>query len=112
MVAKNNGNYSTTEQDTGLKWIDGKKIYQKVFKISYIRIAGEAWTDTGIDGTGIETFISAKAYDENILFEYIGIGFADTISASNIMIYNARKNEVGLDTLVLQYTKTTDTATN
>lgn len=24
-------NYSTTEQDTGLKWIDGRTIYQKTF---------------------------------------------------------------------------------
>lgn len=24
-------NYSTAEQDTGLKWVDGKKIYQKTF---------------------------------------------------------------------------------
>lgn len=29
-------NYSTEEQDTGLTWIDGKKIYQKSFNISNI----------------------------------------------------------------------------
>lgn len=28
--------YSTEEQDTGLTWIDGKKIYQKSFNISNI----------------------------------------------------------------------------
>ena len=28
--------YSTKEQDTGLTWIDGKKIYQKSFNISNI----------------------------------------------------------------------------
>lgn len=26
-------NYSTEEQDTGIKWIDGKKIYQKTYNI-------------------------------------------------------------------------------
>ena len=26
--------YSTSEQDTGCKWIDGKKIYRKVIKVS------------------------------------------------------------------------------
>jgi hypothetical protein len=27
-------NYSTTEQDTGLIWIDGKKIYQKTYSLT------------------------------------------------------------------------------
>ena len=38
--------YSTEEQDTGLTWIDGKKIYQKTF--SKTNIAGEEiWYTSG-----------------------------------------------------------------
>ena len=35
-ISSNGINYSTEEQDTGLTWIDGKKIYQKSFNISNI----------------------------------------------------------------------------
>ena len=33
-----NINYSTTEQDTGLKWIDGKTIYQRTFTLTELSI--------------------------------------------------------------------------
>lgn len=37
--------YSTTEQDTGLKWIDGRKIYQKTYsQVLNSRLAsGDIW---------------------------------------------------------------------
>lgn len=35
-ISSNGINYSTEEQNTGLTWIDGKKIYQKSFDISNI----------------------------------------------------------------------------
>ena len=35
-ISSNGINYSTEEQNTGLTWIDGKKIYQKSFNISNI----------------------------------------------------------------------------
>ena len=37
-VSSNGINYSTEEQNTGLTWIDGKKIYQKSFNISNIML--------------------------------------------------------------------------
>ena len=36
-------NYSTDEQDTGLTWIDGSKIYQKTFEYNYSSSVAD-WT--------------------------------------------------------------------
>lgn len=42
--------YSTDEQDTGLKWIDGKKIYQKTIQKDSTNVSG---TDVSIDVTSL-----------------------------------------------------------
>lgn len=59
--------YSTTEIDTGKRWIDGKKIYRKVLQPSNI---GTAFS-TGVNN--IDTFMfdvshSYIYYDNNIVF--------------------------------------------
>lgn len=67
--------YSTTEQDTGLKWIDGKPIYQKTFVISdnnYVDISGLN-IDTFVVITGLCSVDNGDAiiplYD-NVTSEY------------------------------------------
>lgn len=35
--------YSTTEQDTGVKWVDGKTIYQRTFELDYDEKYGQNW---------------------------------------------------------------------
>lgn len=44
ILASNIGgvNYSTTEQDTGLKWIDGKPIYQRTF-VEHLNSISTGW---------------------------------------------------------------------
>lgn len=49
-------NYSTDEQDTGLKWLDGNSIYQKTF----------VKDSTAIDGTLVTIDTSALDIDECI----------------------------------------------
>lgn len=46
--------YSLSEQDTGLKWIDGKKIYQKTISFT---VAGEGYVSNPTGITGIDTLI-------------------------------------------------------
>lgn len=46
--------YSTSEQDTGIKWIDGKKIYQKTINFT---VAGGGYISNPTGITGIETLI-------------------------------------------------------
>lgn len=51
--------YSTDEQDTGLKWIDGSSIYQRTFKLSEtITAQANSWTDTLITITGATALIN------------------------------------------------------
>ena len=35
--------YSLTEQDTGVKWVDGKTIYQRTFELDYDEKSGNNW---------------------------------------------------------------------
>lgn len=60
--------YSTVEQDTGIKFIDGKEIYQKCYVFSqgsYVNI-GSSWTTvlSDIDDTDIETLVDCDAYGQ------------------------------------------------
>lgn len=36
-------NYSLTEQDTGVKWVDGKAVYQRTFELDYDEKSGNNW---------------------------------------------------------------------
>ena len=47
-------NYSTSEQNTGLKWIDGKTIYQKTINFT---VAGGGYISNPTGITGIDTLI-------------------------------------------------------
>lgn len=47
-------NYSTSEQDTGLKWTDGKTIYQKTINFT---VAGGGYISNPTGITGIDTLI-------------------------------------------------------
>lgn len=56
--------YSTTEQDTGLTWVDGKHIYQKsIFVDGAVSVSTSAITVSSsyFDVSIVDTFISASA---------------------------------------------------
>lgn len=69
--------YSTSEQDTGLKWIDGKSIYQKTFSFTGIRNPSD-WTyidtisnmDTPIKAECLIDFYSTAVNDMVDTFGY------------------------------------------
>ena len=108
-------NYSTTEQDTGLKWIDGKPIYQKTIMFdSSVTITGDGYTPTVISSTytsglNIENIIACRCYRNAI--SNVSTACMDAFAlfdGQNIKIYAG----VGLNnasSIVIQYTKTTDT---
>lgn len=97
--------YSTTEQDTGLKWIDGKPIYKK----SFMNFNNEQWIY--LTGLNIDTLVSANgAYQNgNIWYSLLQDGSKFTVDiSSEIMLVNApRAFQKSHATLL--YTKTTDT---
>ena len=100
-------NYSTTEQKTGQKWIDGKDIYLKVFNLeSPLSLTSQAWTDSGFDGTGIDTIVNAFGVDSNgTFFNFYAQSNFD--SAGKIGFLQTRNTGVTITKFVLEYTKAT-----
>lgn len=104
-------NYSTTEQDTGLKWIDGKPIYQKTFVISnnnYVDISGLN-IDTFVRINGLCSVDNGNAiiplYD-NVTSEYRC--YLDMDRGNMRMRFNIYGWTLDSGHITLQYTKTTD----
>lgn len=56
-----NINYSTTEQDTGKKWVDGKTIYVQTFLIPNDININISWTDLNITINNIVDIIKGEA---------------------------------------------------
>lgn len=105
-------NYSTTEQNTGLKWIDGKPRYQKTFNI-----APNGYAD--ISDLNIDKVVSSDGVVElnNGVFYHLNIyGDAMYNAFYEIDVTNGRLNTiVGSGwtatniAVTIYYTKTTDT---
>ena len=132
---ENFSTYSTNEQVVG-KWIDGKPIYRKCFKnvaFSNLDVSSSRYMmSTKIDIDNIDKIISihgethtaiGTAYDLISIFPSVNIAFDRSvqfcsyvmIANSNYMIYIAGNNgfiqgSCYIDYIV-EYTKTTDTAT-
>lgn len=96
--------YSTTEQDTGTKWIDGNAVYQKTLVMpSTVMLNQYTWTTTS-ETLSTSKIISCKCMGED------GV-YWDGISCRNnngtIELMNYRANAVYIKYITLQYTKAT-----
>lgn len=60
------GDRSTSEVDTGMKWIDGRTIYQKTFVMGGLKIAGKTTVPHGITNLGMVINIRGIAKEESI----------------------------------------------
>lgn len=93
--------YSTSEQDTGRKWIDGKTIYRRTFSITPITLSSGGSPINEIDMTGADMFISGFA-------SYSVTSNAKCIPLS-IWRYNNVVQYAGMaayvDTITIEYTK-------
>ena len=102
--------YSTTEQKTGGVWIDGKPIYRKVFDNLNYGQTINSWVNTGAIVSDIDTLIKGTALRRtsttqvNCVDNFVSFGKG---SNGNIqyLTYDAMNNQ---DTLIVEYTKTTD----
>lgn len=109
-------NYSTSEQDTGCKWIDGKPIYKKTVDIGALPNATTKTVAHGITNLGLvikaEGFASESS-GVRITFPFasvaaVGDQVAMRFEATNIVII-AGVNRSGFSGYVtIWYTKTTD----
>lgn len=109
--------YSTTEQDTGLKWIDGKRIYQKSYHITESTEKAEGEYDISNDNADMVIrcygVIKVGTWGDNKWYTVPRIGdnfYFTSISASSTAITIVAKQYNFTEAYVtLKYTKTTDT---
>lgn len=104
--------YSTTEQDTGIKWINGKPIYQRSFALSSDLICGSnSWTYTGMNATNVDFIIDHECLASNgTNWGAIEVNLDTINNVRQFGILNTRNANISVRYLTVRYTKTTDTA--
>lgn len=106
--------YSTTEQDTGCKWIDGKKIYKKTINIGSLPNATNKNVAHGISSLGIILDMRGIArYTSGISLPlpFVAISQASislNATSTDIVITTADDRTAASGYVTLLYTKTTD----
>ena len=108
--------YSTSEQDTGCKWIDGKKIYKKTISCGGGSNKNKA-VNHNISNLSRTIKIEGQAYDGSVCISIPFTATGDGVSSS-IQVYVSSTQIVinfGVDRsnliemyVTLYYTKTTD----
>lgn len=104
-------NYSTTEQLTGQKWIDGKDIYFKVINTAIAIVADDTWYSTGL--LGVDTVINyfpKMTRDGEQIGDTFNNGHLDYVVRNNELLvkgvgFNLTDN-YSIATQVVYYTKT------
>lgn len=101
--------YSTTEQATGQKWIDGKEIYSKVISLGNLPNNEEKKVSAGIQGASV--IMIEGYYDTGV-----AVSNLFNIAALSNFVYNATSDEVIINVTsdlssvtafaILYYTKT------
>jgi hypothetical protein len=115
--------YSTTEQDTGLKWIDGRPIYQKTYEqqMNEISTGWQGLNYTIFGGNyGLKTIKSEIVYQKinNINPQYSQewsgmFGLLTTYNDSAAQLYSPIAiSDTGFLKVTIFYTKASDTPTN
>ena len=100
--------YSVLEQNTGIKWIDGKSIFQKTVELSSsITVAANSWADTTINKNNIANIISVTAgvTGGNYWGQVMG---AINPNKTYLQIGNARNTSIPINFYTFQYTKVTE----
>lgn len=104
--------YSTTEQNTGITWIDGKSLYQKTVKVTP--------TATGVEiARNVDTFVNAPQIIRLYASGNIAIVTDCGTNNNNFICFKKTNNvlfasavasayNAGEATITIQYTKTTD----
>lgn len=103
--------YSTTEQNTGLKWIDGKDIYQKTFNLTF---SSSHFTTVDLTALNVDNVMSIEGGVCDSAGGFIPFGYESAVS-----VYTASSTTLGINNTyyssrtsgyaTIRYTKTTDT---
>ncbi len=96
-------NYSTNEQKTGQKWINGKDIYQRTYELN-ADIPTTGWYSLGIDASGMDFLVDTILYDNGAVFKCYSVAKLDGL----IKVEASRKSGgIHANAITIQYTKTT-----
>lgn len=97
--------YSTTEQATGQKWVDGKDIYFKtVVPAEELTLASQTWTSSGVSGADISSIVNAFGNDANGSFFNLN-ATPDVSGTGNIGFLQTRSQNITITKFVIFYTK-------
>lgn len=100
--------YSTTEQNTGRKWIDGKDIFQKTIVLESTVLVKTSWISTGIASGDILTVLNMEILDGNNN-PMTGVSLAIIDGYINLISYSSAG--LGVKTFTIRYVKATTTET-
>lgn len=95
--------YSTSEYDTGKKWIDNKTIYGKVFTFqSDLSVSNSSWTNTSEVINNIGILISAQGVYDDACYPLMGA--FDSSGILSLMACRA-STSVDVKSVIVEYTK-------
>lgn len=95
-----NWNYSTSEVDTGQKWINGNTIYCKVINLTpEIYISSNQWHIINNVFQSDATIIDCVVKLGNTMYSCIGA----SCYQGDLQILNTRDSNIGVDTIILKY---------
>lgn len=106
--------YSTSEQDTGCKWVDGKPIYKKTIDIGALPNATTKNIAHGISALGIMLDMRGVAFYTNgisLPLPFVAISQASistNATSTDVVITTANDRTAASGYITLWYTKTTD----
>lgn len=119
-------NYSTSEVNTGKKWIDGKPIYRKVYRVVVNTVIQSGYTIASSRLTGIQELLTTKEIvDMRCIIERTDsqLNYVDVVTAGPVTdgALQSFVPQLGTNggyfgyamtiknlTIILEYTKTTD----
>jgi hypothetical protein len=115
-VIVENPDYSNTEVDTGVKWIDGKAVYQRVIPFSVTVAAATTTTTTIIPADIVDTLIDRSGYFRLDSGNRLPIGFRSATATAGVWITHKAAGQVDLEIIwntvntltghaILKYTK-------
>lgn len=92
--------YSTTEEKTGGKWIDGKDIYRKVLNYSVVNLPSQGWTSVAQDTMNINKIVYICNFDQS---GAVGEAIVGRINNGYIQMFSPYAwDSVGM---IIEYTK-------
>lgn len=106
--------YSTTEIKTNKMWIDGKPIYRKCFTGPEFELSGSGWgtvTWANVDGLNIDKIVYScvRGRDSDPVFPNLSYPVGISTSQNDTYLHIVPIfNRIFYDTVVIEYTKTTD----